>query len=80
MYVVRRTYILYFFMYNFRAEAVFETVKQTFGANNCFMLPINSKSNIDPNLSNDFWAQYITRAPDINVSIIQYCKTQVILE
>ncbi|XP_028156042.1 trafficking protein particle complex subunit 8 [Ostrinia furnacalis] len=49
-----------------KADAVFETVKQTFGANNCFMLSINSKSNIDPTLTNDYWAQYITRTTETN--------------
>ncbi|KAL4712641.1 hypothetical protein ACJJTC_007938 [Scirpophaga incertulas] len=47
-----------------RAEAIFETVKQTFGTSNCFILSINSRTNMDSNLSTDFWEPYIKRAPD----------------
>lgn len=48
----------------FRADATFETVKQAFGASNCFMLTINSKSLSDPKLLTDYWAQYITRSTE----------------
>ncbi|XP_073957183.1 trafficking protein particle complex subunit 8-like [Choristoneura fumiferana] len=49
-----------------KAEAAFETLKQTFGSSNCFMLSINSKSTTDPSLPLDFWAQYIKRSNDSN--------------
>ncbi|XP_075972327.1 trafficking protein particle complex subunit 8 homolog l(3)76BDm [Anticarsia gemmatalis] len=44
-----------------KADATFETLKQTFGAANCFMLSINSKSTLDQNVSTDLWAQFIKR-------------------
>ncbi|XP_068626862.1 trafficking protein particle complex subunit 8 [Battus philenor] len=44
-----------------KPETTFETMKQAFGAGNCFMLRINSKSSTDPKLSTDYWAQYVTR-------------------
>ncbi|XP_073962883.1 trafficking protein particle complex subunit 8-like isoform X2 [Choristoneura fumiferana] len=47
-----------------KADAAFETLKQTFGSSNCFMLSINSKSTTDPSLPLDFWAQYIKRSND----------------
>ncbi|KPJ16736.1 hypothetical protein RR48_10335 [Papilio machaon] len=47
-----------------KADATFETVKQAFGASNCFMLTINSKSLSDPKLLTDYWAQYITRSTE----------------
>ncbi|KOB71872.1 TRS85-like protein, partial [Operophtera brumata] len=43
-----------------KAEVTFEALKQTFGASNCFLLTINSKSASDPIL-NDLWAPYIKR-------------------
>ncbi|KAI8438482.1 hypothetical protein MSG28_010978, partial [Choristoneura fumiferana] len=49
-----------------KADAAFETLKQTFGSSNCFMLSINSKSTTDPSLPLDFWAQYIKRSNDSN--------------
>ncbi|KAJ8735551.1 hypothetical protein PYW07_007171 [Mythimna separata] len=49
-----------------KAEAAFETLKQTFGANNCFMLSINSKSTLDQNVSTDLWAQYVKRSSQGN--------------
>ncbi|XP_072943715.1 trafficking protein particle complex subunit 8 [Epargyreus clarus] len=51
-----------------KADASFDTLKQTFGAANCFMLAINSKSPIDIKV-NDFWAPIIKRAPDTNSDI-----------
>lgn len=48
---------------------MFDTLKQTFGASNCFMLPVNSKTNLDVNIPTDIWMQYIKRSSESNVSI-----------
>ncbi|XP_037298483.1 trafficking protein particle complex subunit 8 isoform X2 [Manduca sexta] len=52
-----------------RAEAAFETLKQTFGASNCFMLSINSKNTSDNNISTDLWSQLIKRSSESNSDI-----------
>ncbi|XP_023939464.1 trafficking protein particle complex subunit 8 [Bicyclus anynana] len=49
-----------------RADKAFETLKVTFGASNCFMLSINSKSSADPKLPNDFWAKYLRRSRELS--------------
>ncbi|XP_059050449.1 trafficking protein particle complex subunit 8 isoform X2 [Achroia grisella] len=49
-----------------KADTTFETLKQTFGASNSFMLSINSKSTTDPHLSTDYWAHCIKRSHDLN--------------
>ncbi|XP_063616644.1 trafficking protein particle complex subunit 8 [Cydia splendana] len=53
-----------------KADAAFETLKQTFGSSNCFMLSINSKSTTDPSLPTDYWAQYIKRSNDSTSEIL----------
>ncbi|KAJ0182539.1 hypothetical protein K1T71_001908 [Dendrolimus kikuchii] len=52
-----------------KAESMFETLKQTFGVSNCFMLPINSKNTLDPNIPTDIWMQYIKRSSESNSDI-----------
>lgn len=52
----------------FRANAAFETLKQTFGASNCFMLSINSKTTVDSCLPSDYWTPFIKRTSDTIVS------------
>lgn len=49
-----------------KADAAFDTLKQTFGASNCFMLPINSKSTLDQNVPTDLWAQFVKRSSQGN--------------
>ncbi|XP_047034378.1 trafficking protein particle complex subunit 8 [Helicoverpa zea] len=49
-----------------KADAAFDMLKQNFGANNCFMLSINSKSTLDQNVSSDLWAQFVKRSPQTN--------------
>ncbi|CAH0695186.1 unnamed protein product [Spodoptera exigua] len=49
-----------------KADASFETLKQTFGASNCFMLSINSKSTLDQNVPTDLWAQFVKRSSQGN--------------
>lgn len=63
--------IIKHFVLNFRAEVTFETLKQTFGASNCFILTINSKSASDPILT-DLWAPYIKRA-ETSVRLVPTC-------
>ncbi|CAG9796623.1 unnamed protein product [Diatraea saccharalis] len=53
-----------------KADAVFETVKQTFGAASCFMLSMNSKMNKDSNVSTDIWTPYIKRTSETNTDMI----------
>lgn len=53
-----------------KADAAFESLKQTFGSSNCFMLSINSKSTTDPSLQTDYWAQYIKRSNDSTSEIL----------
>ncbi|XP_026731514.1 trafficking protein particle complex subunit 8 [Trichoplusia ni] len=49
-----------------KADAAFDLLKQTFGATNCFMLAINSKSTVDQNVSTDLWAQFVKRTSQPN--------------
>ncbi|KAM3967553.1 trafficking protein particle complex subunit 8 homolog l(3)76BDm [Aphomia sociella] len=49
-----------------KADTAFETLKQTFGTSNCFLLPINSRSTTDSYLSTDYWAHCIKRSSDTN--------------
>lgn len=76
--------------FHFRADAAFETLKQTFGASNCFMLSINSKTTVDPCLPSDYWTPFIKRASDTIVSTVyQYvmlyfaritiCKNEIVI-
>lgn len=58
----------YIVFFCFRADLTFDTLKQTFGAGNCFILSINSKSASDPILA-DLWAPFVKRTSDTNVSI-----------
>ncbi|CAB3239968.1 unnamed protein product [Arctia plantaginis] len=44
-----------------KADTSFELLKQTFGASNCFLLSINSKSTLDQNIATDLWAQFVKR-------------------
>ncbi|XP_046960546.1 trafficking protein particle complex subunit 8 [Vanessa cardui] len=48
-----------------RADKAFETLKQTFGAANCFMLSINSKNSVDSKLSSDYWSHFLKRPTDV---------------
>ncbi|CAH2102558.1 unnamed protein product [Euphydryas editha] len=48
-----------------RADKAFETLKQTFGATNCFMLSINSKHPSDTKLTTDFWSHYLKRSTEV---------------
>ncbi|XP_049881251.1 trafficking protein particle complex subunit 8 [Pectinophora gossypiella] len=63
-----------------KADAAFETLKQTFGAGNCFFLTINSKSTLDPCLPTDYWTQFIKRASDTNSDVMSTSLTSTPLE
>ncbi|XP_060805731.1 trafficking protein particle complex subunit 8 isoform X2 [Amyelois transitella] len=52
-----------------KAESSFESLKQAFGAGNCFLLAINSKTNTDANLSTDLWTQFIKRPLESNMEM-----------
>ncbi|CAG4964933.1 unnamed protein product [Colias eurytheme] len=47
-----------------KAELAFETLKQTFGATNCFMLTINSRQAQDAKLPVDYWANFVKTPSD----------------
>ncbi|XP_026758904.2 trafficking protein particle complex subunit 8 [Galleria mellonella] len=52
-----------------KADTAFDTLKQTFGANNCFLLSINSKSTTDSHLSTDYWTNCVKRTLDADNSV-----------
>ncbi|XP_053609244.1 trafficking protein particle complex subunit 8 isoform X2 [Plodia interpunctella] len=58
-----------------KADSSFESLKQTFGAGNCFLLTINSKTNTDANLPTDLWAQFIKRPADTNMEMSSSLST-----
>ncbi|CAH0724853.1 unnamed protein product, partial [Brenthis ino] len=48
-----------------KADKAYETLKQTFGASNCFMLSINSKNSAEAKLPTDYWSDYLKRPSEL---------------
>ncbi|KAI5640552.1 ER-Golgi trafficking TRAPP I complex 85 kDa subunit domain-containing protein [Phthorimaea operculella] len=63
-----------------KADASFEALKQAFGAANCFMLSINSKSTVDPCLPTDYWTQFIKRSSENNMDTMSSSLTMTPLD
>lgn len=54
----------------FRAEKYYESIKNTYGAGNCFFLSINSRNPNEPDsgVLPDPWSKFLVRRMDNNVS------------
>ncbi|XP_061385966.1 trafficking protein particle complex subunit 8 isoform X3 [Danaus plexippus] len=61
-----------------KADKMFETMKQTFGATNCFMLSINSKTSNEPKLTTDYWANYLKQSSESSVETVSLSSSSSI--